>query len=70
MKILVVEDEPVVQTYLTAIPPRAGFEGEVEANEDEALRRCCARRPHESAMGLAWPHAVRRWGSAAGRETA
>jgi CheY-like chemotaxis protein len=44
MKILVVEDEPVVQTYLTAILPRAGFEGEVEANEDEALRRCCARR--------------------------
>jgi CheY-like chemotaxis protein len=53
MKILVVEDEPVVQTYLTAILPRAGFEGEVEANEDEALRRCCARRPHASAMGLA-----------------
>ena len=70
MKILVFEDEPVVQTYLTAILPRAGFEGEVEANEDEALRRCCARRPHASAMGLAWPYALRRWVRPAGPETA
>lgn len=46
MKILVVEDEPVVQTYVTAILSRAGFEAEVEANGDEALRRYRASGPY------------------------
>jgi|CZKR01.1.fsa_nt_gi two-component system, OmpR family, alkaline phosphatase synthesis response regulator PhoP len=50
MKILVVEDEPVVQAYAVAVLSRAGFEVEVESNGDEAFRRYRVSGPYSLVL--------------------